>query len=309
MENQVHEPLTPVVDLITDKPKPQLLKLVGKTLIIILALYALVDIGLLINARFQPVESDDSDSYRINSQKPDSNQVKPIPTTIVSTNPATDLTELPVILRQITDSVFVGQKSFTLSNPIVVWWVNPEGWSLTLPSDKTIGMAIKLDQTSTQELLADIRVVFTKAGYVKNNQTSSTGLNDDTFYDYLESYEKGDSRCNININPDVVVEDSGHNVTINCSQTPLTQAETTQIPLLTALGATKVDNKMITATVTGEDQNWIIADISGRRSGYQAYFYKTQGVYKLVHSGQDVPPCSVFGGYQPSELITHCIDD
>ncbi len=292
-------------DKISKNPIFRILRIFALVVIILLVIYAIIDIVVSFSDEYESPEQaivtpDESEETEENSEEEiDEEAEESVDEEFLS------------VMREIIDRISSKEALFQETSMSYVWWVNNEGSSLSLPSDFSAEMLtlnaynqLKDDQSLVRETLDKIRTVFTNYKFVKNVDTSSKSFDDESFYDYMESYEKENYRCNVVVNPDLYYYEQEYvnsSFYITFSSTELKKIEAEQRPLLRALGDAGEQNQDVIVDIVSQGENITIASVSGRRSSHIVYFYKMDNAYKVIYSGQDKPPCSLFKDYPVSD--------
>lgn len=209
------------------------------------------------------------------------------------------------------------EHGFTPINLDSMWWVSDDNWSIEIPSE-SIGLVheeaykeLLESNSETNVILEKIRSYFDIKGFVKNQANSSQGVVDDSFYDYIEGYQRGGARCLATVNPDIVLykdEDgkmvSDSNIVVSCAteQAYMSSYED-QIPFLKAMN----DRKAVVGIRENNGTEAMTA-VHWRRSGAFALFSKKNGYWEMIYRGQDQPSCEVLEKYEfPKDIHDECL--
>lgn len=110
------------------------------------------------------------------------------------------------------------------------WWISPDGWNIYDENAPSTTTKIVVEE-SESDTKAKLQEAFTlnhsigehllKNGFRKNSQNSSTSVEDDRFYDYVQAFEKDKTLCTVTTDPDISGssgdEKMGHYATVSCS--------------------------------------------------------------------------------------------
>ena len=211
------------------------------------------------------------------------------------------------------------------------WWISEDGWNISDPGGIKISMEIPVikmpadkintyrsefdyQPNSTHPLVGAlnkaITSVFENSGFQLNvTNTSKTEL-DDSFYDYVVAFQKGETRCVLTTNADITsktVEAEKEiyyfNYSINCLN-QFQKAYQEQIFYLKALDAR---DRVVTIGERMGDFIWI--GVNYRRTG-SAILAKIQGEnLRIIYNGQEYPSCDLMKKNQvPKEVYGECYD-
>ncbi len=197
-----------------------------------------------------------------------------------------------------------------------LWWIIPDGWNIydskapttianivvpdkDLESDPELQEALKLNQT--------ISDIFLTKGFTKNNLNSSTSTDDKKFYDYIQAFEKGSTRCTATTDPDIsgsATENSlGHHILVACSDR-IDQLAKEQLPLLQG-----INNKEVVVSYIVRQEDFVRFNVNYRRTGHYIIGKFENGVLKPIFSGQDNPMCELMDQNQvPKEIYQNCYE-
>ncbi len=293
------------IDKISKNPIFRIIRIIVIVVIILLVIYAIIDIVVSFSDEYESpkqtiVTPNENEETEENSEEEIDEE----------TEEKVD-EEFLSVMREIIDRISSKEAPFQETSKSYVWWVNNSGSNLSFPSNFATEMLtlnaynqLKDDQSLVRETLVKIRTVFTDNKFVKNVNTSSKSFDDESFYDYMESFEKDNYRCNVVVDPDLYSyeqKDVNSSLYITCSSAELKKVEDEQLYLLRALGDAGEQNQGVIAEIVSQGENITIASIFGRRTGHIVYFYKMDNAYKVIYSGQDRPPCSLFKDYPVSD--------
>jgi hypothetical protein len=201
-----------------------------------------------------------------------------------------------------------------------IWWISTDG--LNIINDNSLGVQLNIfnceaDLAShktfkeiSQLLSSKINEIMIQNGFTKNLSNSSTSIDDDKFYDYIQAYENKTIKAIFTANPDCIASDSNDSNT-NPKQYSFSFGYTTnfdknyeqQSQYLKDLA---INNAVIRAEKKVGD--FAILNVAGRRSGYSIIAKLIDGKWQNIHSGQSLPSCEVVNKYQiPKEIVADCI--
>jgi len=134
--------------------------------------------------------------------------------------------------------------AYTLIDKSRIWWNDDDGYSIIIPSTKSIFIPKPdkgcLDRglvpSIFNEELAISKDVFERKGFVLNSNNSSIDASDNNFYDYVQTYRKDDEICALVVNSDCSsYQGSGfelaHSIFISCGNA-LKEAQAARMPYL-----------------------------------------------------------------------------
>lgn len=206
-----------------------------------------------------------------------------------------------------------------VSGPQIVkrdtWWVTPDGWSILVPTDKS--MVIKVLPSGSAEpnkeefgrLNTIARDIMLSSKFTLNTLNSSESESDKKYYDYVQAYEKGNEKCVATSSPDVGAganEDRFYSkFTFSCfTNEELQAAYDLQIPFLKGLNR---KNSVVSLIEVKGDRATM--GIHGRRTGAVAFMYKSGSEWKTVIIAQAVPGCDeLIANGVPQEFWVDCYD-
>lgn len=178
------------------------------------------------------------------------------------------------------------------------WWITPDNWSILVPTKESF-VAKVLPTASTNpnksevtKLNSVVRKIMLTNGFNLNTLNSSLNESDNKFYDYVQAYEKGDTKCIVTSSPDVGYGSgetkSYSRFTVSCfNDSELQIAYDKQVPFLKGLN--KRDAVVSNIKVNGDKASM---SINWRRTGATAFMYKLGDEWKEIITGQAVPNCS-----------------
>lgn len=146
--------------------------------------------------------------------------------------------------------------------------------------------------------LSIIEKVLNDRGFVFNPENSSSNFSDRSFYDYIESYKKGDELCVVRVDPD----DRGfYQLSFSCGNS-LDYGYKKQIPFLKAL---ELKNEKTTVGIKNQKENYYEVSVNAVRGGSVAVLKKENNTYRVLFIGQESPLCSLIEKENiPSEVLS-----
>ena len=184
-----------------------------------------------------------------------------------------------------------------------VWWIDEDGYSFYIPVDGHLVLSRVYDYGKEERPVAEVcfkeeleiaKEFFTDWGFRLNERNSSDSFEDDTFYDYVQAYEKGDELCTITVSPDV----SG--LVVACTN-DLARAKKEQMPFLEALGLKDQDKVAILRAQNGD---FFEVSTHWRRTGLTVILKKEEDSYRVLFTGQEAPLCRLIANEGiPSEVL------
>lgn len=198
------------------------------------------------------------------------------------------------------------QSSVQTSGRMSVWWVSND--DLNIINDDATGVswhhtcdAPGFTQEFKESLSQQVESIMQDNGYVKNAINSSTSIADETFYDYIQGYEKKDVKCVLEINPDCTgTEDMALNqeVSVVCTK-HYDENYDRQAIFLRDLGIT---NGVIRIENIVDD--YALLHVHQRRTGGLLIARKVNNVWTEIDSGNGIEPERVTELYNlPEELF------
>ena len=200
-----------------------------------------------------------------------------------------------------------------------VWWVGDDG--LNIMNDKETGLVYKnydcnnfsspddtLFSKIVSTLSTDIKEIMESYDYVLNYKNSSKSLEDPHFYDYIQAYEKGTSKCVFKANPDCVAfsetEPFYNSFSFTCTES-YDNNYTEQSQYLRDLNI-----KDAIISVSKKVDDYALINVNYRRAGHFVIAKLVDGKWVEIYSGQDYPRCDLMEENQvPEEIYGECISD
>ncbi|AKM84184.1 TPA: hypothetical protein DCZ46_04080 [Candidatus Campbellbacteria bacterium] len=182
------------------------------------------------------------------------------------------------------------------------WWNSGDGYNIFVPADESVtiiktGVApVERDLVARKYFdeegsLADL--VLMNRHFIFNIENSSTSTSDKKFYDYVQSYENGDEKCSVIVNPDFMsypkIIDMGYSMSVVCGN-DFEKAKDEQAPLIDSLGLKNTKNVVILKNRMGD---FLKVGISSVRSGGYAILKKEGENYRVLFKGQEDPFCNL----------------
>lgn len=205
----------------------------------------------------------------------------------------------------------------TKTRDMDIWWVAPDGANIINKKNPGIELytfnceedvaSLSAFTKVTELLTPNIDTIMAGYGFTRNQKNSSVSIPNDLFYDYIQAYEKGLTKCVFVANPDCGTSSKlpmHYAFSFGCTN-DFEKNYQVQAPYINDLGIT---NSVIYSQKQVED--FMKFDINDRRSGYYTIAKLENGKWTALYSGQDLPPCSVTEKYQiPKELFGDCWKD
>ncbi len=196
-----------------------------------------------------------------------------------------------------------------------VWWISNDNLNIINNDETSLSYQNyncesdltnkKMFNSVSGKLSENIKLIMTSSGFSLNQKNSSKSITDDQFYDYVQAYEKGDTKCTFTANPDCggsSNEVSMHyNFTFTCTNS-FDKNYQEQAPYLKGL---KITNAVIHVEKKVGDYAFI--NVNNRRSGHYVIAQLINGAWTEISSGQDVPNCETMQEHQvPKEIYGDC---
>lgn len=190
-----------------------------------------------------------------------------------------------------------------------IWWLSPDGFNII--NDDSAGIEFNIFDCEanfkdiTQLIGNQLDVILKQGGYMINQKNSSKSTEDDQFYDYIQAYENGATKCVFVANPDCVTSDEElemhYSFSFGCTDAFDTNYQQ-QTPFLKDLGI-----KDAIIRVEQRTGDFVNLSVNDRRTGYYLIAQLINGKWQEIFSGQDVPSCKVVEKYKiPKEIISDC---
>jgi len=160
-------------------------------------------------------------------------------------------------------------------------------------------------KTITLDLTPQIKQKFLQRGFTINQHNTSISYDESQFYDYVEAYEKMNSKCTVVANPDCGSSSADgpflSTLSVICTDA-YEKNKAVQEPIAKSLDIT---GNIIEISKTSE--NYAYLDIHGRRAGYYMIARHVGDTWEKLIAGQDLPLCSEVNRYNiPFSLINTC---
>lgn len=218
---------------------------------------------------------------------------------------------------------FVSNTNVLATDPdTTIWWISNNDYNILIPTKDSVLFKVKppQDMEPTTNIATILKLPNMQAfinlsidtlkqhGFVKNEKNSSTSLADKEFYDYIQAYEKGITKCTIVVNPDLYGDVGAtqfyFTIETACSN-EFEKYYTEQEPILKSLDL----HKEVISGIEKQQGDFYWFNINYRRSGYYTIAKKVGNTYIPIFSGQDVPPCDTMKKYAvPSSFYGQCYD-
>lgn len=220
----------------------------------------------------------------------------------------------------------IDKNSLIQKNDYKMWWDDNEGYSLLASTTESV-LVVKntsgIDQIYDQSLVPAeifknesniVREVFTRRGFILNKRNSAASTTDDSLWDYVQAYEKGDYLCTVTINSEASTypgggfgekAKTGYQLYVSCTD-KLADAEAEQIPFLDALGLKDKGQFAIPGISEGD---YFRVETGGRRGGQYAILKKEDGKYRILAMTQEPLHCSLIKKEKIPESIANSLGD
>lgn len=201
-----------------------------------------------------------------------------------------------------------------------VWWISDDGWNILVENTHHVTIRIPASsipnniepvQTNLsikfQEIIASI---MKKHGLLINDKNSSTSTADKRYYDYVLAYEGAGLLCTALTNADRFSDISTDDkmvieMKLTCADSDrFKDVYEQQLPFLKGLNE---KNSVISRLEV--KNNVARMQIRGRRTGANAFMYKSGPEWKKIIVSQQAPQCSEFvKNNVPTEFWPGCYD-
>lgn len=174
------------------------------------------------------------------------------------------------------------------------------------------------DPNSTvRKLLDEIDQFFIRDGFTLNKRNTSTSYSEIDTYNYVRGYEKGNSKCVVEVTPEnrqFINENKEFefykNVLITCTSAPLDNYLREQKPFLDALYTLEPKlkgNSFLSVEQINAESAIIEFGVRGR--GMTGYLMKNANQWKIYHQSEGPTICWILRQYRfPDDLEVKCID-
>jgi hypothetical protein len=243
----------------------------------------------------------------------------PSPTALPSPSPKPTPKTINSLIDYLDEKPFYATSSlkFSPDGKYGMWWVSDDGWSILIPEVESIGIVsagaaeeLKSEDSFTHQLINATGDYFSSTGFIKSDQNSSRSFIDETFYDYIQAYQKGEERCVVVVNPDEMWQKNGEtgemkpvaNISVMCSENTFSENYEAQLPFLQALDERSAVIEVQTASDVAAK-----VSVNWRRTGAFALLVKVDGEWTKIYQGQDQPSCEVLEENNfPEEIHSEC---
>lgn len=201
-----------------------------------------------------------------------------------------------------------------------VWWISDDGWNILV--ENTHHVTIRIPASSIPNNIEPVRTNFSikfqkiiasimkKHDLLISNKSSSMSTADKRYYDYIQAYEGSGLLCTALTNADRFSDVSTYDkmvieMQLNCADNKRFEAEyERQLPFLKGLNE---KNSVISRLEV--KNNVARMQIRGRRTGAEAFLYKSGNAWKKIIVSQQAPQCSeLIRNNIPTEFWTSCYD-
>ena len=185
-----------------------------------------------------------------------------------------------------------------------LWWITKDNWNIIAPG--AAGFSIAFPVTSYcprsaiirypifHDLNATISDILLRNGFVRNKLNSSKSEDDETFYDYVLGFEKGNTRCTLETNSEISSGGTRENIEwanarfdFTCSD-QLDKYYAEQIPFLKGL-----DDRHAVIGIEKILGSFAKIQYHYRRGGLYAIMIKSEGTWIPIVKSQEAPLCSI----------------
>jgi hypothetical protein len=205
-----------------------------------------------------------------------------------------------------------------------VWWISDDNYSILTPASSFLLFQSKainndygdntyasvLSKPGMQKFFDIAASEMTNQGFQKNARNSSSSLNDTKYFDYVQAYEKDNTKCTITVDPgasglggskEIILYFS---ISVGCTDN-FDASYAAQQPFLKALNL----HDAIVSSVQKHEGDFYMVTINNRRTGHYTILKKEGDSYREIVSGQDIPPCDKMDENQvPKSIYGTCFD-
>ncbi|MCX6789751.1 MAG: hypothetical protein NTZ42_04060 [Candidatus Gribaldobacteria bacterium] len=231
-----------------------------------------------------------------------------------------------VIIEEISHAVnLYSPLQFAPAKKYWQWWISDDGWNILDENAVVASLNIPVisvqDQRTgeyqpagpkhplSQTLNKFIFDTFENNGFQLNATNTSKTEDDDSLFDYVISFQKGELRCALNTSNGGAQTDkpnqkeSGYYFLyfISCSN-QFNKAYQEQVPYLKVLG--NYDTVVVPEKRIG---SFVYLSVHGRLSGYFIIGEMAREKMKIIFAGQEYPPCNLMiDNGVPMEIYEKC---
>jgi hypothetical protein len=251
----------------------------------------------------------------------------PIPT-LITNNPENIVSEVQKYMNKISPLIQFSTESKNTPYDYgpYLWWISNDGWNIIDNSaqemkyeDELIIGNLKdpvylcpLNSNSCtrvrliQVLSKAISDLLSQNGYIKNQLNSSTNEDDKKFYDYIQAYKKGETKCVVSLSGDLPTS-----LSLTCAD-QFDNAYQEQTPFLRRLSNDPQSGKYYKNSAISKIQqknDFVRLDVRGRRGGSYQVMKLISGNWVRLYGGQDFPLCGTVSKLGvPKEIYLQCYD-
>lgn len=210
------------------------------------------------------------------------------------------------------DAALLGVRFGDLQPHNRIWWVTSDRKNILVReaiASKADLPEPAIDQSGkhqygpiTIKLREHIAAKMTSLGFIRYGKSSSIDMSDDSYYDFIEAFQKNDIVCEFIVDGDSY---SSTGVSFACSD-QLKSSTEEQLPYLEAIPK---NDEAVIADIGKSSGDFVIIDVGMRREGYGAILKKENGHYELITKGQEAPSCDIVEKNDvPNDLVPVCYD-
>lgn len=220
-----------------------------------------------------------------------------------------------LVTEEILDQFKTLNKDFKIQNGEKNFrWIDKNGYTILVPANESVTIIktslnpvdadVVISKFFEKELTIIDRVIMNR-NFVFNIENSSSDVFDQKFYDYIQSYEKGDEKCSVVVNPDFSSHpgfpDMGYSMTISCGN-GFEKAKSEQMQFLEVLN---LKDKNSIAILKNQRDDFYEIGVGNVRGGSTAVLKKEDGNYRVLYIGQEVPSCELIDKENiPKEVLS-----
>lgn len=205
-----------------------------------------------------------------------------------------------------------------------IWWITDDNYNILIKNADSVSysapvnpntevpqdvIAYILQQPGMKEFYTLSLAELEADGFIKNEKNSSKSFTDTQFYDYVQAYEKGNTKCTVTVSPDATGTEQNpetlfYTTTLACSN-DFQKYYDEQAPFLKALAV----HDAVVWDIEKQEGPFYWLNINYRRTGHYTIVKKEGNTYTEVYSGQDQAPCDVMDEFEvPQSFYGSCFD-
>jgi hypothetical protein len=229
----------------------------------------------------------------------------------------TDLSFFSAVTAAFSNQVDSATATIQHPTDFGVWWIDKDKHSIINDAAPTVeyraticeGDNLKQDRyrALVRKLRATVASVMAANGFTKNLRNSSRNLADDSLYDYVQAYERGDLKAVLSASPDCWSSTGigAMYYSINFAYTKDFVANAAkQRPFLKDLNL----GSDVIIHIGKRVGAWAVVNVNYRRTGHYILAKRIDNVWTKIFAGQDMPPCTIVRKWKIPASIGTCYE-